>query len=157
MAAECPNGSVPWKAIYGEGEFVLRPPLFESQIRAAKAARRVDPVRLEAAARDYARARVAALEEAERRQREMGAAAGGAEAAGAGAGVVAAGPVPSSMVAAAAPVAAAAAPAAAAAADGPPLPAGWASATAPSGKTYYYHTQTQKRVWRRPTAETPTS
>jgi hypothetical protein len=153
MAAECPNGSVPWKQIYGEDEFILKPPLFESQIRAAKQARRVDAAQLERAAKDYSARRLAALEEAERRQREVAAATG----IGVGA-VVAAAPVPSAAaVVAAAPVAAAGTAAAPAAADGPPLPPGWAVATAPSGKKYYYHTQTQKRVWKRPTAETPIS
>jgi hypothetical protein len=165
MAAECPNGSVPWKTIYGEREFVLRPPLFESQLRAARERKRVDPQALERAAKHYAQARLAALEESERRQREVAAAAGMAGVAGAAvapATAVVAAPATVGLkregwdAGAAAATAAAPAGAASAAAD-EALPSGWASATAPSGKKYYYHTTTQKRVWRRPTAETPIS
>ncbi len=35
------------------------------------------------------------------------------------------------------------------------LPPGWAVATDPSGRTYFWHRKTQKVQWERPTEDTP--
>lgn len=35
------------------------------------------------------------------------------------------------------------------------LPPGWAVATDPTGRTYFWHRKTQKVQWERPTEDTP--
>ena len=51
----CPNGnSVNWKGVYGEDEFVIKPPVFESQLRSRRAMKRVDAPDLTQRAREFA-------------------------------------------------------------------------------------------------------
>jgi hypothetical protein len=55
QAVECPNGTVNWKGIYGEDAFILRPPIYESQLRQKRALRSVDEEGLAARAEAYAK------------------------------------------------------------------------------------------------------
>ena len=50
----CPNGTVQWKAIYGEDEFVIKAPVFESDLRARRALKTVDAAALAKSAREFA-------------------------------------------------------------------------------------------------------
>jgi hypothetical protein len=57
MAAMCPNGTVNWKQIYGEDAFVLRPPIYESDLREKRRAKQFDAADIEKRAREYAEVR----------------------------------------------------------------------------------------------------
>jgi hypothetical protein len=52
---ECPNGTVNWKQIYGEDAFILRPPIYESQLRERRKLRTVDEADLRQRAEAYAK------------------------------------------------------------------------------------------------------
>jgi len=54
MAAMCPNGTVNWKQIYGEETFILKPPIYESDLMAKRKAKQFDLEALEKRAREYA-------------------------------------------------------------------------------------------------------
>jgi hypothetical protein len=55
QAVECPNGTVNWKGIYGEDAFVLRPPVYESQLRERRRLRTCDEDAVRKAAEQYAK------------------------------------------------------------------------------------------------------
>ena len=55
QAAMCPNGTVNWKQIYGEEAFVLKSPIFESELRARRKLKEVNIDDLEQRARSYAK------------------------------------------------------------------------------------------------------
>jgi hypothetical protein len=57
QAVECPNGTVNWKGIYGEDAFVLRPPVYESQLRERRRLRTCDEDAVRKAAEQYAKVR----------------------------------------------------------------------------------------------------
>jgi hypothetical protein len=59
-AAQCDVGTVDWRAMYGPEAFILRPPVFHSDIEAAKRAKQIDYAELEKKAREWAAARAAA-------------------------------------------------------------------------------------------------
>lgn len=52
---ECPNGTVNWKQIYGEEAFILRPPIYESQLRERRQLRTVDEADLRQKAEAFAK------------------------------------------------------------------------------------------------------
>ncbi|KAI8467317.1 MAG: hypothetical protein J3K34DRAFT_523847 [Monoraphidium minutum] len=85
MAAMCPNGTVNWKQIYGEEAFLLRPPIYESELMEKRKAKQFDAADIERRAREYAQKQQDALA-----QQPAGAAAAGA-AGGAAAAPAAAG------------------------------------------------------------------
>jgi hypothetical protein len=126
QAAACTSSIVNWRSLYGEGEFILRPPYYwgqEIDKRAARAAK-LDPAALEKRAAEWARERAAA------------------------AGLDYEAMVKEAEEMRAAPVRLPEAPKPAA-----PLPPGWATAPDPTtGKLYYYHKKTQKVQWEPPTA-----
>jgi hypothetical protein len=51
----CPNGTVNWKAIYGEEAFILRPPVYESELRARRQRKEVNVDELEKRAQEFAK------------------------------------------------------------------------------------------------------
>jgi hypothetical protein len=55
QAVECPNGTVNWKQIYGEEAFILRPPIYESQLRERRQLRTVDEADLRQKAEAFAK------------------------------------------------------------------------------------------------------
>jgi hypothetical protein len=55
QAVECPNGTVNWKGIYGDDAFVLRPPVYESQLRERRLLRTCDEDAVRKAAEQYAK------------------------------------------------------------------------------------------------------
>lgn len=55
QAVECPNGTVNWKAIYGEDAFMLRPPIYESQLRERRKLKQVDEADLVKRAEQFAK------------------------------------------------------------------------------------------------------
>jgi WW domain len=112
QAAQCSVGTVNWKNIYGPEAFLLRRPVFWSEIEAAMKAKTIDFKSLEAKAKEYAEAR---------RQGKVP-------------GAVAA-PVPPPPQ------------------QDPDLPLGWAAAKDSEGKTYYWHRETKKVQWNKPTLE----
>lgn len=57
QAVDCPNGTVPWKDIFGEEEFILRPPIYESQLRERRKLKTVDEDDLAQRAEQYAKVR----------------------------------------------------------------------------------------------------
>lgn len=57
QAVECPNGTVNWKQIYGEDAFVLRPPIYESQMREKRKLRTVNEADLRQKAEAFAKVR----------------------------------------------------------------------------------------------------
>lgn len=103
--------------MYGQEAFLLRRPVFWSEIEAAMKARAIDFKNLEAKAKEYAEAR---------RQ----------------------GKVPGAMAAAAAAPVQPPPPR-----QDPDLPLGWAAAKDSEGKTYYWHRETKKVQWNKPTLE----
>jgi hypothetical protein len=54
QAAQCAVGTVNWRNMYGAESFLLRPPLFWSQIEAAQRAKQINFEDLERRAREYA-------------------------------------------------------------------------------------------------------
>ncbi|KAK9820335.1 hypothetical protein WJX72_009134 [[Myrmecia] bisecta] len=151
QAANCTNGTINWKQIYGEESFVLRAPLYPSDYDRLAKAKQVDYKDLEKRAREYAKMRATAAginyDDMTRRAQEMltaNEAAAGAKRPREGENG-AAGAVEDS--------AAKTAPAAAKPEE--PLPAGWAVAKDAQGRSYFWHTKTKKVQWERPTPETP--
>lgn len=55
QAVECPNGTVNWKQIYGEEAFILRAPVYESQLREKRKLRTVDEEGLREKAEAFAK------------------------------------------------------------------------------------------------------
>jgi hypothetical protein len=51
----CPNGTVNWKAIYGEEAFILKPPVYESELRARRQRKDVNIDELEKRAQEFAK------------------------------------------------------------------------------------------------------
>lgn len=128
QAANCPNGTIDWQRMYGAHAFVMHAPIFQSDIDAAKKAKQIHFQELEQQARDYAKMRM----EAASKQKELDIAAKTAQEM-----VAEAGPVVTLPQAEA------------------PLPPGWATAHDAQGKVYYWHTQSKKVQWDKPTLETP--
>ncbi|PRW58093.1 E3 ubiquitin- ligase Su(dx)-like [Chlorella sorokiniana] len=133
QAAQCTTGTVNWRAMYGENAFTIRPAVFQSDIDKAKKAKQVNFDDLERRARDYAKMRLE-------------------------------GPPTAQQPAAAAPAAQQPPPA-----EDPKkkeeeerrkeaekdLPEGWAVAFDAQKKPYFWHKQTKKVQWDKPTADTP--
>lgn len=132
QAVNCTNGTINWRQIYGDEAFILREPIYWSEIVDRRKAKEIDLQDLEKKAREHARAKAEAagldyeeiLHQAQTvfQGTTMVVAQPGAN-----------GPEP--------------------AAD--ELPAGWATATDPQGRVYYWHKKTQKTTWEKPTADTP--
>ena len=99
--------------MYGQEAFLLRRPVFWSEIEAAMKAKAIDFKNLEVKAKDYAEAR--------RQGKVPGAAAAPVQ------------PPPPLQ--------------------DPDLPLGWAAAKDSEGKTYYWHRETKKVQWNKPTLE----
>jgi hypothetical protein len=55
QAANCTQGTINWKAIYGEESFKVKEPIFPSDIYRVLEAKQVDAKALERRARDYAK------------------------------------------------------------------------------------------------------
>lgn len=55
QAAQCTNGTINWKGIYGEDAFVLKEPLYHSDYSRIAKEKQVDLTALEAQARQYAK------------------------------------------------------------------------------------------------------
>lgn len=55
QAAQCTVGTVNWRNMYGAEAFLLRPPLFWSQIQAIEKSKQINFDELENSAREYAR------------------------------------------------------------------------------------------------------
>lgn len=55
QAAQCTNGTINWKGIYGEDAFVLKEPLYHSDYSRIAKEKQVDLTALEARARQYAK------------------------------------------------------------------------------------------------------
>lgn len=51
----CPNGTVNWKQIYGEETFIIRRPIFESELRERRKVKEVNIKDLEQRAKRYAK------------------------------------------------------------------------------------------------------
>jgi len=122
---------VNWRQIYGDKEFVLRPPTYWSEELARIKAKQVDAEDLEKRARDFAKAQAEKeglnFDAILKHGQEMNALE------------------PEAVIPKAAPPP-----------EEAPLPVGWAQAADPNtGKPYFWHKKTQKTVWERPTADTP--
>lgn len=115
QAAQCSVGTVNWKNMYGPEAFLLRRPVFWSEIEAAMKAKAIDFKNLEAKAKEYAAAR--------RQGKVPGA-------------VAVAAPVQPPLPQ-----------------QDPDLPLGWAAAKDSEGKIYYWHRETKKVQWNKPTLE----
>lgn len=61
QAAQCTNGTINWKGIYGEDAFVLKEPLYHSDYSRIAKEKQVDLTALEARARQYAKVCFACL------------------------------------------------------------------------------------------------
>eukprot|EP00879_Flechtneria_rotunda_P002595 GHRR01002796.1.p1 GENE.GHRR01002796.1~~GHRR01002796.1.p1 ORF type:complete len:148 (+),score=30.18 GHRR01002796.1:162-605(+) len=59
QAVECPNGTVNWKAIYGDDCFILRPPVYESQLRERRKLKQINIMDVTKHAEEYAKAAAA--------------------------------------------------------------------------------------------------
>ena len=57
QAAQCTVGTINWRAIYGDDEFVLRPPIYHSDIAKRQAYKDAGMKDLEQRAADYAKVR----------------------------------------------------------------------------------------------------
>ena len=55
QAAQCTNGTINWRQLYGDESFRLKQPLYESELLKLHKERAIDLAALEARARDYAR------------------------------------------------------------------------------------------------------
>lgn len=55
QAANCTNGTINWKQIYGDEAFKLKAPLYESDFQRLKKAKHVDFEDLEKQAKEYAK------------------------------------------------------------------------------------------------------
>eukprot|EP00892_Ulva_mutabilis_P002114 jgi/Ulvmu1/11903/UM081_0062.1 len=145
QAAQCKTGTIPWRQVFGDEAFVVRKPVFWTDVLAKRNARKVDHEKLAADAVAYARQACEAqgkdydgevvpvaqssqnidttklLEnlraEVEVKEKEA---------------KIAADPTAN-------------------------LPPGWNVAYDPKGKPYYWHKETQKTQWSKPTADSATS
>ena len=54
QAANCKTGTIPWRVVFGDEAFVVRKPVFWSQVLAKRAEKEVDHEQLAQAAADYA-------------------------------------------------------------------------------------------------------
>ncbi|EFN59143.1 expressed protein [Chlorella variabilis] len=150
QAAQCTTGTVNWRAMYGESAFTMQRAVFQSDVEAKRKAsgKLIDFSDLEKRAKDYAQMREEqggpppqqAPPQGSRRQQHP-AAAGGPPAAAAAA------PPPAD------PAALEAAERKRAAEEG--LPPGWSVAFDAQKKPYFWHKQTKKVQWDKPTADTP--
>lgn len=142
QAAQCTTGTVNWRAMYGESAFEMRPAVFHSELEAAKKAKQVDFEDLEKRAKDYAKMRLEGggppPQQAPPQQQKAAAAA---------AAPAAAAPLD--------PAAKEAAERKRAAEEG--LPEGWGVAFDAQKRPYFWHKQTKKVMWEKPTADTPTN
>ncbi|GLC43732.1 hypothetical protein PLESTB_000902500 [Pleodorina starrii] len=131
QAANCPNGTINWRQIYGDEAFILRQPIYYSDIQERIQLKEDGMKDLEARAQAYAKAKaeelglnwgeiVARAEELRNKD-------------------------PSEVIPKAAPPAG----------GEDALPPGWAVATDPNGRQYFWHKKTQKVQWDRPTDDTP--
>ncbi|PNW74713.1 hypothetical protein CHLRE_12g486050v5 [Chlamydomonas reinhardtii] len=132
QAANCPNGTINWRQIYGDDAFIMRQPIFYSDIAARLKYKEEGMRDLEARAREYAKKRA---EEQGLSWDEMMAKAEELR------NKDPAETIPKAM--------------APAGGEEAPLPAGWAVATDASGRSYFWHKKTQKVQWERPTEDTP--
>ena len=57
QAAQCTNGTINWRQIYGDDEFKLKPPVYHSEVLDWMKKKKVDILDLEKRAKDYAEAR----------------------------------------------------------------------------------------------------
>jgi len=137
QAAQCTNGTINWKGIYGEEAFILKEPLYHSDYTRMAEEKKVDLQDLEARATEFAKkaCSTAGLDYDE---------------------------VISQAVVWQAPVTSGADGASAVKQDGDdvkpqtaqePLPEGWAEAKDGQQRTYFWHTKTKKVQWERPTAQ----
>ncbi|BDA49578.1 hypothetical protein COCOBI_14-1970 [Coccomyxa sp. Obi] len=133
QAANCTNGTINWRQIYGDEAFRLKDPIYPSDIYRSMKEKEVDFAALQKRAQEWAKAH-----------------ANGTLPVAAAAPVAVKQPADASA-AAPAPVAAVTPPADA------PLPEGWAAAKDGQGRTYFWHKTTKKVQWDRPTADTPVS
>lgn len=139
QAAQCTNGTINWKGIYGDDAFKLKEPLYHSDYSRIAEDKKVDLTALEARARQYAKEKCAAagldydgvLDQSVVWE-------GSAADTNNGATLKLDGDVK---------------PAAGDAQE--PLPEGWSEAKDQQQRTYYWHTKTKKVQWERPTATTP--
>ncbi|KAK9904994.1 hypothetical protein WJX75_007364 [Coccomyxa subellipsoidea] len=138
QAANCTNGTINWRQIYGDEAFRLKEPIYPSDIYRMTKEKEVDFTDLEKRAQEWAKTHAN------------------------GAAPVAAMPAvvkvaADSAAAAAVPAAAGGAAAAAPAPVEAPLPEGWGAAKDAQGRTYFWHKSTKKVQWDRPNADTPIS
>lgn len=142
QAAQCTNGTINWKGIYGEDAFKLREPLYHSDYSRIAQEKKVDLTALEERARQYAK------------EKCMAAGLDYDEVLNKSAVWQAATPAVNGNAAAAKQDGEEVKPAPPAAAQ-EPLPEGWSEAKDGQQRTYYWHTKTKKVQWERPTAATP--
>eukprot|EP00200_Dunaliella_tertiolecta_P006342 CAMPEP_0202357822 /NCGR_PEP_ID=MMETSP1126-20121109/11698_1 /ASSEMBLY_ACC=CAM_ASM_000457 /TAXON_ID=3047 /ORGANISM="Dunaliella tertiolecta, Strain CCMP1320" /LENGTH=147 /DNA_ID=CAMNT_0048950785 /DNA_START=35 /DNA_END=475 /DNA_ORIENTATION=+ len=120
-ASECTSGTVNWRQIYGDNAFILRPPVYWSEELAAKKARQPDAGILEKQAREYAKTMAEQLkldyDEMMKKAESLHNQDPSVT-------------IPRVVIP-----------------EETPLPSGWASATDPQGRTYYYHKKTMKTQW----------
>ncbi|MEW5308930.1 MAG: hypothetical protein WDW38_000850 [Sanguina aurantia] len=133
QAANCTQGTINWRQLYGDDAFVLKEPIYYSDILAQKKKKIVDFEALAKRAEEYAQAQAAvhglsyadiAAKAEELNQTD-----------------------PATLIK----------PLVVVSAEEEPLPAGWAIAHDAAGKAYYWHKKTQVTTWTRPTDSTPTS
>lgn len=151
QAANCTNGTINWRQIYGDDAFVLKDPLYWSDIKKHLDKKKVDVDDLKKRAEEFAKMKSESMgvdyDGMTKKAQEMMTSAdnGAPEAAANGSAAAEAEPKQGDGTAAAAPAAAAE----------EPLPPGWGAAQDTQGRTYYWHKKTQKVQWERPTADTP--
>ncbi|KAL3149148.1 hypothetical protein ABBQ32_001983 [Trebouxia sp. C0010 RCD-2024] len=142
QAAQCTNGTINWKGIYGEDAFVLKEPLYHSDYSRIAKEKQVDLTALEARARQYAKEKcTAAGMDYDEVVTQAVVWQGAVTAAG--------------DTASAAPVTQDAEDKPSAGDAQESLPEGWSEAKDQQQRTYYWHTKTKKVQWERPTAATP--
>lgn len=130
QAANCTNGTINWKQIYGEEAFIIRQPVYWSEIQQKKKAKEINIADLERRAKEYAKTQAQTLGmnydeillKAQQTMEEKE-------------------PVIKLE----------------ALKEEESLPPGWAIAHDPTGRPYYWHKKTQKTMWEKPTVETPTN
>lgn len=134
QAANCTNGTINWRSVYGDDAFIMRQPIFWSDINARIKYKESGMKDLEERAKAYAKARaeeqglsweamMAAAEMLRNKEPEE---------------IIPKVEVPS-----------------AAGADEDALPAGWSVAFDATGRPYYWNKKTQKVQWDKPTEDTP--
>lgn len=124
QAATCSTGTVNWKTIYGPRAFLRQPTVFPSDLDRALEKKRVNIKALEEDLDRYVQGDGGVMKHAKNSSAVQG---GGAR--------QVARPVQRQVV------------------EEPDLPAGWAAAKDGQGKVYYWHKETKKVQWQRPTAE----